>query len=156
MLCCFALFVCLTLLASFFLPSHLSLKTCNLRLNWLPTQQTLVATRGSFSRPAASPKSKLSRHLSLSAASGIWSHTLPMVQAAVSCTCTVGSFIREMSISIRCVCVCVRVCAEVYKKNSQSSVNFSYFTKMAALHGWFVYTCTCTCNLVFCYSQTTH
>ena len=26
-LCCFALFVCLTLLASFFLPSHLSLKT---------------------------------------------------------------------------------------------------------------------------------
>ena len=26
MLCCFALFVCLTLLASFFLPSHLSLK----------------------------------------------------------------------------------------------------------------------------------
>ena len=28
MLCCFALFVCLTLLASFFLPSHLSLKIC--------------------------------------------------------------------------------------------------------------------------------
>ena len=27
-LCCFALFVCLILLASFFLPSHLSLKTC--------------------------------------------------------------------------------------------------------------------------------
>ena len=27
-LCCFALFVCVTLLASFFLPSHLSLKTC--------------------------------------------------------------------------------------------------------------------------------
>ena len=27
-LCCFALFVCLTLLASFFLPSHLSFKTC--------------------------------------------------------------------------------------------------------------------------------
>ena len=27
-LCCFTLFVCLTLLASFFLPSHLSLKTC--------------------------------------------------------------------------------------------------------------------------------
>ena len=27
-LCCFALFACLTLLASFFLPSHLSLKTC--------------------------------------------------------------------------------------------------------------------------------
>ena len=26
-LCCFALFVCLTLLASFFLPSHLQLKT---------------------------------------------------------------------------------------------------------------------------------
>ena len=25
-LCCFALFVCLTLLASFFLPSHLSFK----------------------------------------------------------------------------------------------------------------------------------
>ena len=25
-LCCFALFVCLTLLASFFLPSHISLK----------------------------------------------------------------------------------------------------------------------------------
>ena len=27
-LCCFAWFVCLTLLASFFLPSHLLLKTC--------------------------------------------------------------------------------------------------------------------------------
>ena len=27
-LCCFALFVCLTLLASFFLLSHLSFKTC--------------------------------------------------------------------------------------------------------------------------------
>ena len=27
-LCCFALFVCLTLLASFYLPSHLSFKTC--------------------------------------------------------------------------------------------------------------------------------
>ena len=27
-MCCFALFVCLTLLASFFLPSNLSLKTC--------------------------------------------------------------------------------------------------------------------------------
>ena len=27
-LCCLALFVCLTLLASFFLPSHLSFKTC--------------------------------------------------------------------------------------------------------------------------------
>ena len=32
MLCCFALFVCLTLLASFFLPSHLSLKTCTFYL----------------------------------------------------------------------------------------------------------------------------
>ena len=30
-LCCFALFVCLTLLASFFLPSHLSLKTCTVQ-----------------------------------------------------------------------------------------------------------------------------
>ena len=30
-LCCFALFVCLTLLASFFLPSHLSLKTYTCR-----------------------------------------------------------------------------------------------------------------------------
>ena len=29
-LCCFALFVCLTLLASFFLPSHLSFKTCTI------------------------------------------------------------------------------------------------------------------------------
>ena len=27
-MCCVALFVCLTLLASFFLPSHLSFKTC--------------------------------------------------------------------------------------------------------------------------------
>ena len=43
-LCCFALFVCLTLLASFFLPSHLSLAfcyshslvyICNLKLNVL-------------------------------------------------------------------------------------------------------------------------
>ena len=33
-LCCFALFVCLTLLASFFLPSHLSLKTCTCKCSW--------------------------------------------------------------------------------------------------------------------------
>ena len=32
-LCCFALFVCLTLLASFFLPSHLSFKTCIVHLH---------------------------------------------------------------------------------------------------------------------------
>ena len=31
-MCCFALFVCLTLLASFFLPSHLSFKNMYLRL----------------------------------------------------------------------------------------------------------------------------
>ena len=30
-LCCFALFVCLTLLASFFLPSHLSFKNMLMR-----------------------------------------------------------------------------------------------------------------------------
>ena len=30
-LCCFALFVCLTLLASFFLPSHLSFKNMYMR-----------------------------------------------------------------------------------------------------------------------------
>ena len=29
-LCCFALFVCLTLLASFFLPSHLSFKNMHI------------------------------------------------------------------------------------------------------------------------------
>ena len=37
-LCCFAMFVCLTLLASFFLPSHLSLKhvyTCTICGNYL-------------------------------------------------------------------------------------------------------------------------
>ena len=32
-LCCFALFVCLTLLASFFLPSHLSFKNMYTRLS---------------------------------------------------------------------------------------------------------------------------
>ena len=31
-LCCFALFVCLTLLASFFLPSHLSFKNMYIHL----------------------------------------------------------------------------------------------------------------------------
>ena len=31
-LCCFALFVCLTLLASFFLPSHLSFKIYNVHV----------------------------------------------------------------------------------------------------------------------------
>ena len=31
-LCCFALFVCLTLLASFFLPSHLSFSISNLKI----------------------------------------------------------------------------------------------------------------------------
>ena len=35
-LCCFALFVCLTLLASFFLPSHLSFKTCTCTLHLSP------------------------------------------------------------------------------------------------------------------------
>ena len=35
-LCCFALFVCLTLLASFFLPSHLSFKNMYIYMNlWL-------------------------------------------------------------------------------------------------------------------------
>ena len=33
MLCCFALFVCLTLLASFFLPSHLSFKNMYIYMN---------------------------------------------------------------------------------------------------------------------------
>ena len=32
-LCCFALFVCLTLLASFFLPSHLSFKNMYIHLH---------------------------------------------------------------------------------------------------------------------------
>ena len=36
MLCCFALFVCLTLLASFFLPSHLSFKNMYIRGICLP------------------------------------------------------------------------------------------------------------------------
>ena len=35
-LCCFALFVCLTLLASFFLPSHLSFK--NMHMQFMKTQ----------------------------------------------------------------------------------------------------------------------
>ena len=33
-LCCFALFVCLTLLASFFLPSHLSFKNMTLYIHY--------------------------------------------------------------------------------------------------------------------------
>ena len=33
-LCCFALFVCLTLLASFFLPSHLSFKNMYMVAQW--------------------------------------------------------------------------------------------------------------------------
>ena len=33
-LCCFALFVCLTLLASFFLPYHLSFKNMYIRINY--------------------------------------------------------------------------------------------------------------------------
>ena len=34
-LCCFALFVCLTLLASFFLPSHLSLKKMYIHMEYI-------------------------------------------------------------------------------------------------------------------------
>ena len=34
-LCCFALFVCLTLLASFFLPSHLSFKNMYMAMDFL-------------------------------------------------------------------------------------------------------------------------
>ena len=48
-LCCFAVFVCLTLLASFFLPSHLSLTTCILGLYWC-----LVSLVVSLSRPPLS------------------------------------------------------------------------------------------------------
>ena len=41
--CYFALFVCLTLLASFFLPSHLSLKTCIYMYVWIVFQNTCHA-----------------------------------------------------------------------------------------------------------------
>ena len=38
MLCCFALFVCLTLHASFFLPSHLSFKNMYMYIYYIYTQ----------------------------------------------------------------------------------------------------------------------
>ena len=38
-LCCFALFACLTLLASFFLPSHLSLKHVHVHVDLVHTLQ---------------------------------------------------------------------------------------------------------------------
>ena len=44
-LCCFALFVCLTLLASFFLPSHLSFKNMYM----------YNPTRGSFGKELVIP-----------------------------------------------------------------------------------------------------
>ena len=58
-LCCFALFVCLTLLASFFLPSHLSLKTCILKPLLLSSPfPSLSQDEGNelpFTPPTASP-----------------------------------------------------------------------------------------------------
>ena len=67
-----------------------------------------MATRGSLSRPVARQLRRETRQDSWRAASGSWSQILPSVQAAVSCTCTTGSFIREMSTAILCgwVCVC--------------------------------------------------
>ena len=41
-LCCFALFVCLTLLASFFLPSHLSFKNMHIPLVTAAVRPTLL------------------------------------------------------------------------------------------------------------------
>ena len=48
-LCCFALFVCLTLLASFFLPSHLSFKNMYILAVWC-----LHGVIGGFITPAFS------------------------------------------------------------------------------------------------------
>ena len=42
-LCCFALFVCMTLLASFFLPSYLSFKTCTIILAVSIIIDTIIA-----------------------------------------------------------------------------------------------------------------
>ena len=45
-LCCFALFVCLTLLASFFLPSHLSFNNMYIYFKWLYTPELQVTHVG--------------------------------------------------------------------------------------------------------------
>ena len=50
-LCCFALFVCLTLLASFFLTSHLSFKNMyTLATEFVPGSDVMVIVRGQGSR----------------------------------------------------------------------------------------------------------
>ena len=46
MLCCFALFVCLTLLASFFLPSHLSFKNMYLHMFYYRVYPSAVGGAG--------------------------------------------------------------------------------------------------------------
>ena len=58
-LCCFALFVCLTLLASFFLPSHLSFKNMHIRRGY--KKYTWV---GDFDPPTHQPTSEITRHVS--------------------------------------------------------------------------------------------
>ena len=47
-LCCFALFVCLTLLASFFLPSHLSFKNMYIQGAWFGVGLYLASFPGRF------------------------------------------------------------------------------------------------------------
>ena len=91
------------------------------------TQQTLVATRGSFPRPATSAFSNESLQDSLRAASGSWSHTLPRVHAAVSCTCTARSFIREMRISIFCSSVYVCLYASYVSLNRYTGVHVDIY-----------------------------
>ncbi len=66
------------------------------------TQQTLEATRGSAPRPSIRHCRRGARYTSLMAASGSRSQMRPSVQAVVSLTTTLGSFISSMRVGMAC------------------------------------------------------
>ncbi len=69
---------------------------------WRHTQQTLEATRGSAPRPSIRHCRRGARYITWIAASGSRSQIRPSVQAVVSLTTTLGSFISSMRVGMAC------------------------------------------------------
>ena len=74
-LCCFALFVCLTLLASFFLPSHLSFK--NMYYSDFDTEINYYMNMNEKARKMHTPKAA-SDFQKQATSGGIRTHDLPL------------------------------------------------------------------------------
>ena len=99
-LCCFALFVCLTLLASFFLPSHLSFKNMYLCSTGVVWRREVPTTRAGSSRSHAHRRPP---QTSRSRGTGTCIHTC-------TCTCiyhTISAVILHIHVCTQCIhCMC--------------------------------------------------